>query len=458
MRILARTSDRWWTPWNSLAARWDASPYLSSEKKRRGCGRAIGRIAMLGLLSLRPAFGATEDTLAEWRATYEQALETINLDYEQKRLDLRVAYSNALGRIEADMKAKGKLDALVATRDEQKRFQEEHSLPPTPPADLLPEIIYAQNATVQAAQRANLEKHLEIRTLIRLYVNRLTGLETKYTSMDKLDVAFAARAEADQVRKSAEATAAEFVIADAEQRRRDERKKKPEPEEDEPAPVTRYPPGLVLRYSFDKGMSGRVNDESGKGHNGIVAGAKRVTAGKRGGAYEFDGVDDYIDIGNLQDLKAWGGDFTIATWVKMKGYSSSYSGVILSCRGAAHGFTCTIAGMKSSAVGRPGIHHRSGTSGCVAKTAMELGEWYHVAFTYERGNDEQSKGLVYVNGERDASNTIQPIVGGPGIPTRIGWEPGQIGNYAFNGFMDEFMIFDRVLSDAEVRRLWQAAQ
>ena len=74
------------------------------------------------------------------------------------------------------------------------------------------------------------------------------------------------------------------------------------------ASYSMYDSGLVLMYNFDNvanlGESGTVvKDASLYANNGtVVNGATRTGNGKRGGAYNFDGLNDYININNSQSL------------------------------------------------------------------------------------------------------------------------------------------------------------
>ena len=75
--------------------------------------------------------------------------------------------------------------------------------------------------------------------------------------------------------------------------------------------------GLVLYLPFDKPpVSDVVLDESGQNNNGTVSGAVfNATGGKIGGAYQFDGVDDYIVIPKNSVLNVGAGEgFTLAAW------------------------------------------------------------------------------------------------------------------------------------------------
>jgi len=67
---------------------------------------------------------------------------------------------------------------------------------------------------------------------------------------------------------------------------------------------------LIAYYPFN----GNANDESGNNHNGTVYGAT-LTSDKNGNsnsAYYFDGIDNYIDVGNWEN----GGPMTITFWAR----------------------------------------------------------------------------------------------------------------------------------------------
>ncbi|MBI9071916.1 MAG: T9SS type A sorting domain-containing protein [Melioribacteraceae bacterium] len=70
---------------------------------------------------------------------------------------------------------------------------------------------------------------------------------------------------------------------------------------------------LVASYSFN----GNANDESGNGNNGTVNGATLTTDrfGNANSAYSFDGVDDWIDCGNLINFEK---SLNISGWFKLE--------------------------------------------------------------------------------------------------------------------------------------------
>ena len=62
--------------------------------------------------------------------------------------------------------------------------------------------------------------------------------------------------------------------------------------------------------------SGTVTDSTSHGNNGNSSGVAQGAEGKIDGAYDFDGVDDYVAINHSQSLNFGTGPFTISVWVK----------------------------------------------------------------------------------------------------------------------------------------------
>ncbi len=70
--------------------------------------------------------------------------------------------------------------------------------------------------------------------------------------------------------------------------------------------------GEVLVLHFDEGSGTVAKDESGHGNDGTVYGATWVE-GKYGKALSFDGMNDYVDVGNPSFLSNTAG--SISFWV-----------------------------------------------------------------------------------------------------------------------------------------------
>ncbi len=74
------------------------------------------------------------------------------------------------------------------------------------------------------------------------------------------------------------------------------------------------PEGLVLHYTFEGDEGGKVSDASGSGNDGTIHGATYTKDGKIGGAMTFNGQSQAVVVGNPASLQLQ--DFTIMAWIK----------------------------------------------------------------------------------------------------------------------------------------------
>ena len=93
------------------------------------------------------------------------------------------------------------------------------------------------------------------------------------------------------------------------------------------AQVPSYVPanGLVGWWPFN----GNANDESGDGNNGTVNGATLTTDrfGVANQAYSFDGVNDIIQLGDLNYINAGvPGEFSISIWLNINQFNTELGG------------------------------------------------------------------------------------------------------------------------------------
>ncbi|MEM9644880.1 MAG: DUF4347 domain-containing protein, partial [Planctomycetota bacterium] len=72
---------------------------------------------------------------------------------------------------------------------------------------------------------------------------------------------------------------------------------------------------LVLHLGLDEGSGSTAGDSSSQNNDGTIIGSPTWTTGKVGGALEFDGDFDRIDVGNPSSLDFGSGDFTISFWI-----------------------------------------------------------------------------------------------------------------------------------------------
>ncbi len=200
---------------------------------------------------------------------------------------------------------------------------------------------------------------------------------------------------------------------------------------------------LVAHYPFN----GNANDESGNGHDGTVNGAT-LTADRDGNtdsAYEFDGVNDYIDTD--YNLLETADSMTIGMWINTADTGRS---ILIGNYDWGTDPSWNLEIHSSDPAGQlrfwlSGEDHRS-------SFVVADGSWHHVVAV----RDTSKYVKMYVDGVMVYSNSSPKAIFT--IPqhrtTQIGRDL-RSGTHYFHGAMDDVHIFDRVLSAAEVKELYE---
>ena len=194
--------------------------------------------------------------------------------------------------------------------------------------------------------------------------------------------------------------------------------------------------GLVGYWNMDSSdiYGFTLYDKSGNGNNGTIYGAT-TTTGKIKQALSFDGVDDYVDCGNL----GIGGVNTREFWFKPNNLAGSLNQYFLDFGGNNYWVQIYDHDSDGKLEIRAGAGSTTYVDGIYEFT--DTFQWYHVAVTMDSSNIL----TIYVNGNYDNSGSKTP--GTPGTLS-IGRYGG--GGYHFNGLIDEVRIYNRALSPAEI--------
>ncbi len=201
-------------------------------------------------------------------------------------------------------------------------------------------------------------------------------------------------------------------------------------------------PGIVACYPFN----GNANDESGRGHNGTVVGAKLTTDrfGKPNSAYYFDGTSR-IDIPDHDDLDLTS-PLTIAAWIKP---DINGIGSILD-KGWLYPNPSPLDGYNLTFDNTTGLfwYQRPGHSAIIRSVEPFItSNWTFIVVT-QNGDGQTAK--MYIN--TNQVNTTIVVNQKPGInsePLRIG-----AGQFYFEGIIDDVKLFKRVLTEEEIQCLY----
>jgi WD40 repeat protein len=203
--------------------------------------------------------------------------------------------------------------------------------------------------------------------------------------------------------------------------------------------------GLVAYYPFN----GNADDESGNGNHGVVIGATLAEDrfGNADSAYNFDGFDDYIEAPSLSALTFT--EITVSVWVKpVSGDINNRRIVTLDNDIDPEYYHFDLEGTSwrglAIYVGDDWVGDTS--------WSFEADKWAHIAVTYDGTTVK-----IFRNGELTETGTkVAPprngvlFVGGVDIP--------DYGAQIWDGEIDEVRIYNRLLSDYEIKEIYNEEQ
>jgi hypothetical protein len=218
--------------------------------------------------------------------------------------------------------------------------------------------------------------------------------------------------------------------------------------------VTPVAPGnanLVGYWKFDEGSGAVAADSSGKGNNGNLLGEPQWVAGYHGSALRFGGVDEYVElpIGSLISTLT---NSTFAIWANFPSTPNT-GGTwqrIFDIGTGVDVYMFLTPRMGTAGQMRFAITTSAGTGEIQVTSPNTLpGGWHHVAVTI----DAIAKTItLYLDGTAVARNTQATLnPSNLGVTTNNWLGKSQFAADAYYaGLLDDFQIYNRALSRAEV--------
>ncbi|MCB1086897.1 MAG: LamG domain-containing protein [Verrucomicrobiae bacterium] len=338
--------------------------------------------------------------------------------------DLRGRYAESLQALLERTTATGDLKKALAVKDELEKFR---------------------TANTQSVDKAAFSELYELQAIYRrVLVERTSAanqqlLQSSEGIVAQMNDLMVAQTKASDL-TSAQATFAEIQRIN---RLRDQWGAKAE--------VTRGPvggsealkAGLLIHYTFDQEpKDSRINDESGNQHDGSVEGVQWTAKGKVGGAFEFDGVDDRIRLAkSCPDLEK----MTVGVWAYYD--ADQRNGAIYSDYGSANGndLNFNIDNPKT-------IYIRADKAPGKLLAKVEVSgslkrHWHQLVWTLDR-----TQSIVYLDGEKVQTIDQTGSNLGHHSDNFVGFGAGTF----FKGMLDDFRIWDRVLSEDEIKAWYRA--
>ncbi|MBI5153458.1 MAG: laminin G domain-containing protein, partial [Parcubacteria group bacterium] len=213
--------------------------------------------------------------------------------------------------------------------------------------------------------------------------------------------------------------------------------------------------GLVGSWNFDEEGGTVATDSSGNNNPGALVGGPEWVMGKSGKALSFDGVDDYVDIGDKATLDNFQ-DMSISLWLQT---NVSQIGVLVNKyeNGANNGYYLAIGNKFSSSDKITFFVDGSSEDKFFTDNGVINGQWHHIAAVYKSGVGPK----IYIDGSEQSGSregVAQSSIGtAPGRSFRIGqYSPGGY-NFYYKGLMDEVKVYNRALTSSDVGALYSGS-
>ena len=211
----------------------------------------------------------------------------------------------------------------------------------------------------------------------------------------------------------------------------------------------------LLNAPFEGGSNSTyTKDYSGNGYDASVSGATwSSTGGYDGkGAYDFDGTDDYVSFGDINEMDQ-ASAFTVSMWFYRRTDGSSATN---------HNINNVLLAQSSSSsndnfeLGTDGTNvemyfDASANYAPTYNANIQNNQWYHIAVTFDIGRTNEVE--LYIDGsyktgwsdtttDLDSSGT-SPLTLGLARPDGDLWGD-------FDGLIDDFQLFDYSLSPEQI--------
>ncbi|MFH2142770.1 MAG: LamG domain-containing protein, partial [Bacteroidota bacterium] len=209
----------------------------------------------------------------------------------------------------------------------------------------------------------------------------------------------------------------------------------------------------VLYMPFE-GVNGNeannATDYSGYGNNGTVFGATwNRTGGKVGGGYLFNGINDYISVGEPQWDGIWM-NHTITAWIKWTGKGLTANDTIISKGGGQPAGFHYVIWRAGGGLGNVKFYMNSLERTATTTLTPGDGLWKFMAVSLNNNNV-----TFYLNGVKDGSYSISDG-GNNNFKLGIGYKDATTPADYFNGTIDEVKIYNYSLSAEQIQAEYQA--
>jgi len=198
-----------------------------------------------------------------------------------------------------------------------------------------------------------------------------------------------------------------------------------------------------------------VYDFSGNGNNGTLIdgeGDEVTSDGKLNGAFDFDGGDDYVDVGSDSSLQIGTNDFTISLWIDASDTQSGTKSSPLSNFGGNNYWYVRYNGYGTKPFLRTAFNNNLVDTECDA----DIGDagWYHLTWVIDRDGNQVCYVNSHLSSDVEDISTYSAIDVTGSTHAHISYLYG-VSGFEFNGSLDEVAIWNRTLSAQEIEDIYK---
>ncbi len=203
--------------------------------------------------------------------------------------------------------------------------------------------------------------------------------------------------------------------------------------------------GLISWYRMNDDPSDGIDDEMNR-NPGTCTNCPALTTdnwGNANQAYEFDGINDEINLGNNPSIANLNANITILAWINFTN-TPTISDTIIGKPNWNWHFQLVSNNKITFRRWNPYMSTSS-------NMALIQNKWHHISTTLSSNPINNNK--MYIDGTLDNTGTITTPLGGTGGITEIsGYVQSDID--WFDGLIDEVMIFNRSLTASEIDTIY----
>ncbi|MBP9758471.1 prepilin-type N-terminal cleavage/methylation domain-containing protein [Candidatus Dojkabacteria bacterium] len=216
--------------------------------------------------------------------------------------------------------------------------------------------------------------------------------------------------------------------------------------------------GLIGYWKMDEaswnGTAGEVKDVSGNNSNGTATGGVVIGSGRYGNNGVFDGINDYIELGDINTYDFSNREFAISAWINIPSYpvnAGACGPVSPIFVNNDYGYALRVNGLGFISFSK--YTNTSSSTGVSSISSITPNVYHHILAVYRLDKIELYIDGVFSNSNNIASSEIYYSVGDSPEIGRLNNCGG--GNYFFTGKIDDVRIYNRKINTEEAYALYE---